>query len=86
MEGLIIFNLNGIDRCCLSKTQPQFTLHDQQSMYWDDDWEGGIFQAILVDAPPIGTSEMYESTASRDNGIESVKKNAPDATVDDQTV
>ena len=33
----------------------------------------------------IGTSEMYESTASRDNGIESVKKNAPDATVDDQT-
>lgn len=33
----------------------------------------------------IGTSEMYENTASRDNGIESVKKNAPDATVDDQT-
>ncbi|QYJ68704.1 YegP family protein [Flavobacterium litorale] len=34
----------------------------------------------------IGTSEMYESVASRDNGIESVKKNAPDATVDDQTI
>ena len=33
----------------------------------------------------IGTSEMYESVASRDNGIESVKKNAPDASVDDQT-
>ncbi|HRG18563.1 MAG TPA: YegP family protein [Flavobacterium lutivivi] len=33
----------------------------------------------------IGTSEMYESTASRDNGIESVKKNAPEASVDDQT-
>jgi uncharacterized protein YegP (UPF0339 family) len=31
----------------------------------------------------IGTSESYESTASRDNGIESVKKNAPDASVDD---
>lgn len=29
----------------------------------------------------IGTSEMYESEASRDNGIESVKKNAPDASV-----
>ena len=27
----------------------------------------------------IGSSEMYESVASRDNGIESVKKNAPDA-------
>jgi uncharacterized protein YegP (UPF0339 family) len=34
----------------------------------------------------IGTSEMYESTAGRDNGIESVKKNAPIATIDDQTV
>lgn len=31
----------------------------------------------------IGSSEMYESTASRDNGIESVKKNAPDATVEE---
>ncbi|MEP7352277.1 MAG: YegP family protein [Acidobacteriota bacterium] len=27
----------------------------------------------------IGNSEMYESEASRDNGIESVKKNGPDA-------
>jgi uncharacterized protein YegP (UPF0339 family) len=27
----------------------------------------------------IGNSEMYESVASRDNGIESVKKNAPEA-------
>ena len=27
----------------------------------------------------IGSSEMYESTSARDNGIESVKKNAPDA-------
>lgn len=34
----------------------------------------------------IGTSEMYESVASRDNGIASVKKNAPDAEVDDQSV
>lgn len=33
----------------------------------------------------IGTSEMYESNESRDNGIESVKANAPDAVVDDQS-
>jgi len=33
----------------------------------------------------IGTSEMYESAANRDNGIASVKSNAPDATVDDQS-
>lgn len=29
----------------------------------------------------IGTSESYETTAARDNGVESVKKNAPDASV-----
>ena len=29
----------------------------------------------------IGSSEMYESVAARDNGIESVKKNASDADV-----
>ncbi|MBB4035050.1 hypothetical protein GGR21_000939 [Dysgonomonas hofstadii] len=33
----------------------------------------------------IGTSEMYESVVSRDNGIASVKKNAPDADVEDLT-
>ncbi|SHF35231.1 YegP family protein [Pedobacter caeni] len=33
----------------------------------------------------IGTSEMYESESSRDNGIESVKKNAPEAEVVDLT-
>ena len=34
----------------------------------------------------IGSSQMYESEATRDNGIESVKTNAPDATVEDETV
>ncbi len=33
----------------------------------------------------IGNSEMYESEASRDNGIASVTANAPDATVEDET-
>lgn len=32
----------------------------------------------------IGSSEMYESISSRENGIESVKKNAPDSIIDDQ--
>lgn len=32
----------------------------------------------------IGNSEMYESEASRENGIESVKKNAPDAEVSEE--
>lgn len=34
----------------------------------------------------IGTSEMYESTKSRDNGIISVKKNALDAKTEDLTI
>ena len=33
----------------------------------------------------IGTSEMYESTAGRDNGIESVQTNAPKAEIEDLT-
>ena len=33
----------------------------------------------------IGNSEMYESVAAKDNGIASVKNNAPDATIDDTT-
>lgn len=33
----------------------------------------------------IGTSEMYSSTSAMENGIASVKANAPDAKVDDQT-
>lgn len=34
----------------------------------------------------IGTSEMYETPSGRDNGIASVKTNAPIATVEDQSV
>ncbi|GGC97352.1 YegP family protein [Aquisalinus flavus] len=33
----------------------------------------------------IGTSQSYASASSRDGGIESVMKNAPEAAVDDQT-
>lgn len=33
----------------------------------------------------IGMSEMYSSERARDNGIESVRKNAPDAKVEDQS-
>ncbi|RDY61160.1 YegP family protein [Flagellimonas nanhaiensis] len=33
----------------------------------------------------IGKSEMYSSTSAMENGIASVKKNAPDADVDDNS-
>ena len=33
----------------------------------------------------IGSSQMYEAMASRENGIQSVMKNAPSAVIDDKT-
>ncbi|WP_348811195.1 YegP family protein [Flavobacterium maritimum] len=44
-----------------------------------------FFNLKATNGQIIGSSQMYETEASRDNGIESVKNNAPDATVDDQT-
>ena len=44
-----------------------------------------MFNLSATNGQVVGTSQMYESESSRDNGIESVKKNAPDASVDDQT-
>ncbi len=43
------------------------------------------FNLKATNGQVIGTSEMYESTENRDNGIESVKDNAPGAAIDDQT-
>ena len=45
-----------------------------------------FFNLTATNGQNIGRSEMYESVAARETGIESVKKNAPDADVDDQTV
>lgn len=44
-----------------------------------------FFNLKATNGQVIGSSEMYESEAGRDNGIASVMKNAPGATVDDQT-
>lgn len=41
------------------------------------------FNLKATNGQVIGTSEMYESEASRENGIESVKKNAPEAEIVD---
>ncbi|MVT09894.1 YegP family protein [Chitinophaga tropicalis] len=44
------------------------------------------FNLEATNGQVIGTSEMYSSTTARDNGIESVRKNAPEAVVLDETV
>jgi len=43
------------------------------------------FNLKATNGQVIGSSQMYKSVASMENGIESVKKNAPDAVIDDQT-
>jgi len=43
------------------------------------------FNLLASNGQVIATSESYESKAAALNGIESVKTNAPNASVDDQT-
>ena len=44
-----------------------------------------MFNLKAANHQVIGTSQSYSSASSRDNGIESVKTNAPDAAIVDQT-
>ncbi|MBW8486856.1 YegP family protein [Actinomadura parmotrematis] len=43
------------------------------------------FNLLATNGQVIATSESYESKSAAVNGIESVKKNAPNAELDDQT-
>jgi uncharacterized protein YegP (UPF0339 family) len=43
------------------------------------------FNLVAANGQVIATSEAYERKQSALSGIESVKKNAPDAEIDDQT-
>jgi uncharacterized protein YegP (UPF0339 family) len=44
------------------------------------------FNLTAANTQVIGTSQMYTSTAGRDNGIASVRKNAPKAEIVDLSV
>ncbi len=44
-----------------------------------------FFNLLAANGQVIGTSEMYESVAARDNGIKSVKAHAPDAALVEET-
>ena len=60
----------------------------------NDDWyerketKGGQFRFNLkaINRQVIGTSESYKTEKARENGVVSVKKNAPAAKVEDLTV
>lgn len=47
--------------------------------------DGYMFNLKSTNGQVIGTSEVYTGTSGRDNGIESVKRNAPEAGVKDLT-
>jgi len=44
-----------------------------------------MFNLKSANGQVIGTSEMYSSKAAMENGIASVKENAPSATIEDTT-
>ena len=44
-----------------------------------------FFNLKSTNGQVIGTSEMYENNSGRENGIESVKSNAPGASIEDLT-
>ena len=43
------------------------------------------FNLKATNGQVIGSSQMYESESSMENGIDSVKRNAPEAEIDDQS-
>lgn len=50
-----------------------------------DNGKGPHFNLLATNGQVIGTSEVYSALAACKNGIESVKKNAPIANIEDTT-
>lgn len=70
---------NGIDS--VKKNAPDDTRYERKESK-NEKW---YFNLKATNGQIIGTSQMYASKASSENGIASVKKNAPDAQVVDLT-
>lgn len=47
---------------------------------------GFRFNLVAANGQVIGSSEIYKAKASCLNGVESIRKNAPEAALEDQTV
>lgn len=71
--------LNGIES--VKKNSQDDSKYDRKTSSNDKPY----FNLKATNGQVIGSSELYESVASRENGIESVKKNAPAAEVSDLT-
>ncbi|MCH7886655.1 MAG: YegP family protein [Candidatus Marinimicrobia bacterium] len=70
---------NGIDS--VKENAPK----DERYRRKDSDDEQFYFNLVAANGEIIGTSEMYTTKQARDNGIEAVKKVAPDAPTEDLT-
>ncbi len=70
---------NGIDSV---KTHAPFDIYYDRLQSRNSEY---YFNLKAVNGQIIGTSQMYSSSYARDNGIESVKTNAPTASVYDLT-
>lgn len=71
--------MNGIESC---RTNGVLDDRFERKTAKDD---SPFFALNAANGQIIGKSEMYSSESARDNGIESVKKNAADAVLKDQT-
>jgi len=67
--------MNGIES--VKKNAPDDTRYERK----DSASGKPMFNLKASNGQVIGTSELYSSASARDNGIESVKKNAPDAQI-----
>jgi uncharacterized protein len=67
---------NGIES--VRKNAPDDARYDRKKSTNSKDY----FNLKASNGQVIGTSEMYESTSAMENGIASVKKNAPGASVE----
>jgi uncharacterized protein YegP (UPF0339 family) len=71
--------LNGVES--VKKNSPDDSKYDRKTSASGKPF----FNLKATNGQIIGSSEMYESVSSRENGIESVKKNAPAAEITDLT-
>nr|WP_199082533.1 YegP family protein [Pedobacter sp. ASV19] len=71
--------LNGVES--VKKNSPDDSKYDRKTSTNGKPF----FNLKATNGQIIGSSEMYESVSSRENGIESVKKNAPTAEISDLT-
>ncbi len=85
-EAACIKGLESVKACCVGEVEDQTVepvdakKHPKFELYTDKSGEFR-FRLKAKNGQIIATSESYKTKASCENGIESVKKNAPDAEV-----